>query len=86
MPADPPDDFGFFVEPAPSWDEVGIVKQPAKRRSRKPKPEIVVKRARAAGLQVTSYTVGDVTVRLGEPDAAPQGNDLDKWIAKHGAH
>ena len=56
------------------------------KRIRKPSAEIVVKRAIAAGLKVTSYTVGDITVRLEEPQSAGATlTALQEWRAKKNA-
>jgi len=56
------------------------------KRIRKPRPESVVKRAIAAGLKVTSYTVGDITVRLEEPQSAGATlTPLQEWRARKNA-
>jgi hypothetical protein len=58
------------------------------RRQRKPSPETVVKRALKRDIPVKSYTVGDVTLHLAEPDgtASTSNNadaEVDAWIKKH---
>jgi hypothetical protein len=75
----------WFAEPTPSWDEVGVVKPGwPRKRVRKPRPEMVAKRALAAGLPVSSYTHGDVTVTLGEPvQQTKQDDEVEEWIKKH---
>jgi hypothetical protein len=59
-----------------------------RHRQRKPSPVTEVKRARKAGFPVKSYTVGDVTVNLAEPDdttATTTNNTANPWdeVLKH---
>ena len=61
------------------------------RRTRVRKPPTLtraLREAKQAGEHVRGASLyGDhIELKLGEPDAATEGNDLDKWIAKHGAH
>jgi hypothetical protein len=60
------------------------------RRARRVSLSAVAKQANRAALDVTRYEVkpdGTVIIHTGEPDTGKQpGNELDEWIAKHGAH
>jgi hypothetical protein len=78
MPTDPPGDLGFFAEPAPSWDEVGLVRLPPKRRGRKASLLSQVKQFQKAGLPVRaaeSYVDGSSRFEFAEPEA--QGVPID---------
>jgi hypothetical protein len=59
------------------------------RRYRRPTLLSALRQASKAGLPVKSAVSepdGSIELKFGEPDAATEGNGLDKWIAKHGTH
>jgi hypothetical protein len=81
-PPDPFDLWGFFAEPAPTFDEVGRVRLPPKRRVRRRPLASTVKQlwkaARAAGIHVAvSIEGGRVTATPVNGIAAPGGESND---------
>jgi hypothetical protein len=82
----PPPDWGFFAEPAPSLDEVGVVRvplQPAKRRRvRLPSVKRVEKVSGKSVAAITYGADGSRTFAFGEP-GKPSDN-LNEWDREFG--